>query len=248
MHFLSSTTLLALATTIKALQQGFNYGAIYNNGSCRRYADFKSQFQQASSLANAPGFTSARLYTSIQCGSVNAPIEAIKAALDTNTNLLVGVWASAGQETINNEIAALKTAAKNWPAKMQQRVIGISVGSEDLYRSSALGRASNAGPGATSTQIFSYIGQVRTHLKGTPLEGKKIGHVDTWSAWILGENKNAIDAVDFLGHNGFPYYETNRSNSIQDAKANFLHGLNATESVAGNKSVWVTETGWVSCL
>lgn len=79
MHFLSSAaTLLTLVAAINGQQQGFNYGATNNDGSCRRYEDFHSQFQRASSLPNAPGFTSARLYTSIQCGSDNAPIEAIK--------------------------------------------------------------------------------------------------------------------------------------------------------------------------
>ena len=79
MRFFSSTaTFLALATAINGQQKGFNYGATNNDGSCRKYGDFHAQFTRANSLPNAPGFTSARLYTSIQCGSDNAPIEAIK--------------------------------------------------------------------------------------------------------------------------------------------------------------------------
>lgn len=70
MHFCPlSATLLAFATAVNGLQQGFNYGATNNDGSCRKYEDFHSQFQRASGLANASGFTSARLYTTIQCGS-----------------------------------------------------------------------------------------------------------------------------------------------------------------------------------
>ena len=89
MHFLSSTAaVLALASSISAVQQGFNYGATNNDGSCRAYNDFKSQFNTANSLPNAPGFTSARLYTSIQCGSANAPIEAIKVRRSEPSNAL----------------------------------------------------------------------------------------------------------------------------------------------------------------
>ena len=82
MRFSSSAVgFLAFATAINGQQKGFNYGATNNDGSCRKYQDFHAQFTRANSLPNAAGFTSARLYTSIQCGSDNAPIEAIKVSL-----------------------------------------------------------------------------------------------------------------------------------------------------------------------
>jgi glucan endo-1,3-beta-D-glucosidase len=46
-----------------------------------------------------------------------------------------------------------------------------------------------------------------------------------------------------LGHNSFPYFETTRANSIDQARENFYAGLGQTESVSGGKEVWVTETG-----
>ena len=172
-----------------------------------------------------------------------------QAALDTNTNLLLGLWASSGKATIENEIIALMQAAKNWPTKMKQRVVGISVGSEDLYRNSAQGQANDAGEGATSKQIVSYINQVRTALRGTTLEDKKIGHVDTWTAWMLPTSISTIDAADFLGHNGFPYFENNfPNNSISNALHRFNTALFQTDGVAGGKPVWVTETGWVGLI
>ncbi|KAK3703775.1 hypothetical protein LTR37_014221 [Vermiconidia calcicola] len=244
MHSLSlAAGVLALAGSISAQLQGFNYGAQNADGACRTYDNFNTMFSRAKTLAE-PGFTSARLYTSVQCGSDNAPIEAIKAAIDTQTNLLLGVWASAGQAVIDNEIIALKQAAQNWPAGVKARVKGISVGSEDLYRSSPQGQAAGSDVGANAAQIVSYIKQIRNALKGTALAGVKVGHVDTWTAWTLGENKPVIDAVDFLGHNGFPYFETTKVNTIANAKGQFYDGLGATESVAQGKPVWVTETGW----
>ena len=195
----------ALVAGTSALEKGFNYGALNADGSCGTYWDFHDRFSRSKQLWRAPGFNTARLYTSIQCGSANAPIEAIKAALDTKTNLLLGIWASAGQDVVTNEIIAMKDAAQRWPNQMRTRVKAISVGSEDLYRSSDQGIANNAGVGATADQIVSYIEQVREALKGTALEGKPVGHVDTWTAWVLPENGKVIDSVNWLGHNSFPY-------------------------------------------
>jgi glucan endo-1,3-beta-D-glucosidase len=154
------------------------------------------------------------------------------------------VWASAGQDAVNQEIAALKQAINLWPQDLKTRVIGISVGSEDLYRSSPQGVANNAGVGATSDQIVSYIKQVRTALKGTVLANVKVGHVDTWTAWELPENAKVVNNVDWLGHNSFPYFETTKSNPIGQAKTLFYDGLSHTEGAAKGKPVWVTETGW----
>ena len=239
----SFAALAALATAASAQIQGFNYGATNNDNSCRNYDNFHSQFTRAKNLAQG-GFTSARLYTSIQCGSDNAPIEAIKAAIDTKTNLLLGMWASAGQGTIDNEIIALKQAIKNWGPQLKTRVKGISVGSEDLYRSSAQGQQNNAGVGATPAQINKYIKQVRAAIKGTALAGVPVGHVDTWTAWTLSTTKSVINNCDFLGHNGFPYFETTKPNAIGAAVANFNSGVAQTEGVAAGKPVWITETGW----
>ena len=236
--------MLAFGSAAYAQSKGFNYGATNEDGSCLTYQDFNGRFTRARNLAGAPGFTSARLYTSIQCGSTNAPIEAIKAALDTNTKLLLGVWGSAGQATIDNEIIALKQAVANFPNQMRDLVVGISVGSEDLYRSSPQGVANDAGVGANAGQIADYIGQVRRALQGTTLESVKVGHVDTWTAWILPESAPVIAASDFLGHNSFPYFESTRPNAIGQALDNFNNAVGETERVANGKPVWVTETGW----
>jgi glucan endo-1,3-beta-D-glucosidase len=162
---------------------------------------------------------------------------AIKAAIDTKTNLLLGVWASAGQAAVDNEIIALKQAVSNWGPALKTRVVGISVGSEDLYRSSAQGQANNAGVGATSAQIVKYIKQVRAALKGTPLEGVRVGHVDTWTAWELPENAAVVNAVDWLGHNSFPYFETTKNNPIGQGKNLFFEGLSHTEGASKGKPV-----------
>ncbi|KAK7957771.1 glycoside hydrolase family 17 protein [Apiospora saccharicola] len=241
----NTASLLALAaSTASAQLKGFNYGSTNNDGSCRGYDDFVRFFNQAKTLSGTSGFTAARLYTSVQCGTAADPIAAFRAAIDTQTSILVGLWASAGRASYENELNALLRGVRELGQPLADRIVGISVGSEDLYRSSPQGVANNAGAGATGAEIEGYIGWLRDWVRGTPLESKPVGHVDTWTAWILPENRGAANSANFLGHNSFPYFETTRANSIDQAADNFWSALAQTESVAGGKEVWVTETGW----
>ncbi|KAJ0166417.1 putative glucan endo-1,3-beta-glucosidase eglC [Colletotrichum tanaceti] len=231
-------------TTLAQVQQGFNYGATNEDGSCRGYNDFRSYFETAKGLAGAGAFTSARLYTSIQCGTLNDPISAYQAAIDTDTSILVGLWASAGRGAYENELNSLLRAAEQYGTAFTDRIVGISVGSEDLYRSSPDGVAAKAGLGATGAEIEGYIGWLRDWIRGTALEWKPIGHVDTWTAWVRGENAGVAASVDWLGHNSFPYFESTKPNAIEQAPELFWAGVGSTESVAGGKPVFITETGW----
>ncbi|KAH6638646.1 glucan 1,3-beta-glucosidase-like protein [Truncatella angustata] len=237
-------SLLSLACTVTAQVQGFNYGSTNNDGSCRGYNDYVRFFNEAKNLPGTSGFASARLYTSVQCGTAADPIEAFRAAIDTDTSIVVGLWASAGRAAYENELNALIRGAQQLGTAFTDRIIGISVGSEDLYRSSPQGVANNAGVGATGAEIEGYIGWMRDWIRGTLLETKPIGHVDTWTAWILPENRGVANSVAWLGHNSFPYFETTKPNSIDLAAENFRTAVIQTESVASGKPVWVTETGW----
>jgi glucan endo-1,3-beta-D-glucosidase len=143
-----------------------------------------------------------------------------------------------------NEIAALKTAIDNYGDDLAKLVVGISVGSEDLYRNSVDGVKAKAGLGVNPDEIVSYINQVRSTIAGTKLSGAPIGHVDTWTAWVNGSNSAVIDACDWLGFDGYPYFQNTMANSISDAKALFDEAVGKTEAVAKGKEVWITETGW----
>lgn len=233
---------MAVATS-EAVSQGFNYGATKGDGSVRTQADFETEFRTAKNLVGTDNaFTSARLYTMIQGGSTNGPIEAIPAAIKEKTELLLGLWASGG--TMANEIAALKSAISTYGDDFTKLVVGISVGSEDLYRNSAIGAGSSAGPGLEASELVDYINQVRSAISGTSLSGAPIGHVDTWNAWTNSSNAAAIEAVDWLGFDGYPYFENTKPNSIDDAEGLFQTGVNNLKAAAGDKEVWITETGW----
>lgn len=241
-----SKQLLALALSVAAsdaVYQGFNYGSILADGSGKSQSDFQTEFQTAKNLVGTSGgFTSARLYTMIQGGTANDPIQAIPAAIAEGTSLLLGLWASGNN--IDNEIAALKNAINTYGEPFGKLVVGISVGSEDLYRNSVMGMKRHAGIGTDPDVLVNYIKEVRSAISGTSLSGASIGHVDTWDAWTNSSNAAVIDELDWLGFDGYPYYQSSMANGIDNAKALFDESFAKTQSVSKGKEVWMTETGW----
>jgi glucan endo-1,3-beta-D-glucosidase len=242
------TALLAVAaaTINSAVAQnsvvlGFNAGATTDKGVAKTQQDFEKEFKTAKSLSGAPGsFNTIRLYSNIQSGTTNTPITAFGAAVSTNTKLLLGVWAS-GTDNIDNELAALQAALKQYGSKLADLVVGISIGSEDLYRVSEPGIRNKSGVGNNAETIVKFIKDTRNKLKGGPLANIKVTHVDTWTAWVNSSNKAVIDEVDFLAVNAFPFYEAERDNQISKAGGLLASALSATEGVAGGKDVWITE-------
>jgi glucan endo-1,3-beta-D-glucosidase len=236
---------IALALSIAAVEaahQGFNYGTTKTDGSYNYEADFKTEFQTAKNLVGTSGFTSARLYTMIQGGTTNDPIQAIPAAIASETSLLLGLWTSGGN--VDNEIAALKSAINTYGESFTKLVVGISVGSEDLYRNSVTGAKNKAGVGINPDTLVNYIKQVKSAISGTSLSGASVGHVDTWDAWTNGTNAAVIDEIDWLGFDGYPYYQTTMANGIDQGKSLFDDAVAKTKAVANGKEVWITETGW----
>jgi glucan endo-1,3-beta-D-glucosidase len=151
---------------------------------------------------------------------------------------------SGGQDEVNNEILALTAAIQTYGTSFTDLVVGLSVGSEDLYRNSPTGIENDSGVGANPADVVNYISQVKKALSGTPLSDVSIGHVDTWNAWTNGSNSAVIDAIDWLGVDEYPYFQNTESNSIDDAYSLFWAAYNATAGAAGGKPVWITETGW----
>ncbi|KAI1820295.1 glycoside hydrolase family 17 protein [Xylaria intraflava] len=243
-----SSPVIALAASVGAVDaaasaantgiKGFNYGAFFLNQQAKVQADFVYEFNRAKSLPGTNGWASARLYTMIQWGTASDIVSAIPAAIQTNTKLLLGLWISGGPQAVANEIAALKAAISKYGTQLSNLVVGISVGSEDLYRD-ASGEV-----GTSAAYLLNCINQVRSAVANTPLAGVPIGHVDTYDSFLNGSNSAVIPAIDWVGFDGYPYWETTQANSINDAMFRFYDGYNKTVKLAGNKPVWVTETGW----
>ncbi len=129
-------------------------------------------------------------------------------------------------------------------SSLAKLAVGISVGSEDLYRVSPTGVANSAGVGAQPADIINYIKQVRDVLAGTPLSGVSVGHVDTWTAWVDGGNQGVINACDFIGVDAYPYFQNTMANGISNGKKLMDDAVSATQAAVGGKPVWITETGF----
>lgn len=223
---------------------GFNSGATDDAGKAKTQADFEKEFTTAKTLQGAPGnFTAIRLYSNVQAGTQNTPIAAFPAAISTNTKLLLGVWAS-GTDNVDGELSALSAAVKQYGNKLTDLVIGISVGSEDLYRVSADGITAKAGVGNSAENVVKFIKDTRSKLANTPLAKIPLTHVDTWTAWVNTSNKAVIDNIDFVSVNAFPFYQSNVDNKIANAGSLLNSAVTAVEGVAQGKDVWITETGW----
>ncbi|KAL8962220.1 MAG: hypothetical protein Q9183_005187 [Haloplaca sp. 2 TL-2023] len=233
-----------LATASAQVYQGFNYGSVFTNNAPITRQNYVDLFTTARNLQGTSGFTSARLFTTIQAGTTNSPIEAIPAATDTDTQLLLGIFLSATDEQFNNEVTALQSAITQYGQSFVDRVIGISVGSEDLYRISPTGIENMSNPGEGPDAVVRRINQVRQALSGTIMDGKPIGHVDTWTAYINSSNAAVIEACDFIGTDAYPYFQNTQENSIENGADLFFDAYNATVAVAQGKPVWITETGW----
>ncbi|KAI0483890.1 glycoside hydrolase superfamily [Xylaria cf. heliscus] len=224
---------------------GFNSGAMKTDQSAKFKADFLAEFNTAQNLKGAPGkFDAVRLYTNIQAYSTNDPIEAFEAAVETKTKILLGLWTS-GTDSIDNEMTALKSGLSKFGKDLADLIIGVSIGSEDLYRVSVTGLKNDPdGVGAGPDVITKFIKEFKDNFADSDIASVPIGHVDTWDAWTNGTNKAVIDAVDWIGVDEYPYYEDGKGNDIKNSGTLFDNAYDATIGAAGGKPVWVTETGY----
>lgn len=219
-------TLAALAAALpfsQAFYKGMNIGANNPDGSCKTQQQWTDAFNK---LKNTPQhITSVRLYASSDCGTL---LNAVPAALSTGTKILVGIWTEDAAH-YNAEKEALKAAIT---AHGHDWIIAISVGSEDLYRK-------DTSPGALAKQIYDVRGMVRA--MGVQAE---VGHVDTWTIWVNDNNKEVIQASDFIGLDAYPYWQ---NVTIGDAYVTFWDAVDKTRAQVNNVSpgkwVWITETG-----
>lgn len=218
----SSTSSTGGTPSTGGVHKGYNYGAETNNGP----TDFATELAAAQKLT--PGFNSARLYTMIEYGTTDTPSSAFEAAINTSTTLLLGIWCSSGQGIVTNELNALAAAVKKYP-NLNDYVVGISVGSEDIFRGPGNG-------GASAATIISYISQTKTAMKTAGVSWQ-LGHVDTANIWTGSDGASVIDVIEWIGADVYPYYSSGSPSSLSDFTA-------GTSVIHSSKPVWVTETGW----
>lgn len=222
-----SATIAALAASIPfttAYYKGFNVGANNEDGSCKTTDQWATAFNKLKALPQ--GITSVRLYASSDCNTLEY---AVPAALETGIQILVGIWTEDSAHYAAEKQAlldAINAHGSDW-------ILAVSVGSEDLYRK-------DTDANTLAQQVYDVRGMIRQF--GIEAE---VGHVDTWTAWVDSANDAVIEACDFVGMDGYPYWQ---DASIDDAYNVFFtsydNTLNHVNSVKSGVWVWITETGW----
>ncbi|KAF4548783.1 putative glycosyl hydrolases family 17 protein 2 [Elsinoe fawcettii] len=216
--------LTAFLPSASAALRGFNFAANNQDGSCKTIDQWKDAFTR---MKKSPGpFNAARLYASSDC---NTLANAVPAAMALKTKILVGVWTQ-DDNHFNAEKQALLNAIRDFGSSW---IVAVSVGSEDLYRK-------EADPNVLAQKIYDVRGMINAQGVYVP-----VGHVDTWTAWVDPANDVVTKACDFVGLDGYPYFEAAR---IDQAAKVFMKSVRRTRSHTGSVKpgiqVWVTETGW----
>lgn len=223
---LAAGLLLLTAQASALTYKGFSLGANRADGACKYTADWKKDFQTIKSWNK--GFNAVRLYACSDCNTLGKAVPAAKA---TGIKILVGVWAT-DDAHFGREKAALLSAIK---AHGTDWIAAISVGSEDLYRK-------DISPQKLATQIYDVRGMVRQYNKNL-----RVGHTDTWTAWVDGANDVVTKASDIAISNGFPYWQ---GVNIKDAlrlktfQNSYWDVKRRVNQVHPGIEIWVGETGW----
>lgn len=232
---------LLLNAAVSAVHTGFNYGAFWGNpANVKKGADFRNSFNFARNLRTGTPFNSARLFTCKTQGTTDDPTEALDAAVETNVSLLLGFWTTPAKrgdpikDLIDQELSALAKGFEKHGMKLSDLVIGLSVGSEDVYRF----EDSPEEVGVPAKDISAAIATVKEAMKGPKfadyMKGKPIGHVDTAKHVV-------VDGADFYGMTAYPYWN---KESAEKGKDSFLGSLDNVKQRAGSTPVWIAEMGW----
>ncbi|KAH7408604.1 hypothetical protein DE146DRAFT_752730 [Phaeosphaeria sp. MPI-PUGE-AT-0046c] len=204
---------LLLTPAVSTVYTGFNYGAFWGVPSnVKKAADFRDNFDLARNLNTGTPFNSARLFTCKMQGTIDTPTEAFDAA----------------------ELSALAKGFKKHGKNLSDLVIGLSVGSEDVYRF----EDSPDEVGVSAKEISAAIGSVKEALKGPQfagyMQGKPVGHVDTAKHVV-------IEGASFYGMTAYPYWN---KEPIEKAKDSFFGSLDNVKRRAGNTPIYIAEMGW----
>lgn len=235
MYLQTPLLLLALVSNAAAYWRGINIKDNLADGvTCKTQSDWTTAFNL---MKNLPGtkygsFNSARLYAAYECRTLQ---NAVPAALNTNTKLLVGIDPELNYAQEKGALLdAVNKHGWSW-------IAAISVGSEDIYRGQT-----------DAVSITSKVKDVRGMLASIPgyTTAIKIGHVDTNDIWFdtSAPTLALIRACDFIGADIYPYFQTTANNSVENAPVLFDAGIAQLKTAiakAGSKAtIWVTETGW----
>lgn len=216
------TIALSFAGLVKALpieSRGVSSlnGVTYTARNSDGSCQSASEITAAVKLMKTSGINKIRTYAQ-ECESLPNILKAIKQI--GGMSVLPGVWID-GTSNDDAEITRLQKVLNT--ADNLDAITGILVGNEVIFNNLM-----------SSSQLVDKINAVKKISKGI-----KVGSAEIDSTYT----SDLMAASDFAGVNIHPYFS---SASIKDAYSNLNQRYINFKKTAGNKQVYITETGWPS--
>ncbi|OQS06004.1 glucan 1,3-beta-glucosidase, partial [Thraustotheca clavata] len=222
----------ALATAMDFRLYGLNYnsrqGPDWDPSKCKTQDQIASDMVKIKKIADR-----VRIYSLVDCSQGKMVLAAAKKA---ELKVWLGMWIT-DQKTFDAEMTELKSLVS--AGSVDANVIGIHVGSENLYRKDMspeqVSNMFNNSPNA-----ISFMKSVKTYLASQsiniPVSIADI--IDT-----LVQYPTVLDAVDIIQANEFPFWEPAK---VDTAMINFKKKYDTLVAVAKGKTIQIGETGWAS--
>jgi exo-beta-1,3-glucanase (GH17 family) len=215
-------------TAVPVQLYGINYntrkGADWQPASlkCETYLEVKTDLTLLSRITNR-----IRILSLTDCGQGELVLGIAK---ELGLQVWLGIWVSADPNVFDMEVAALQDLlSRGW---IDDTVLGISVGSESIYRKEV-----------TIDESIALEDQVKQILVDAGRDDVLVSICDIAPTYQY--NSQLVTAIDIVVVNSFPFWE---AIDINDATDYLLEEINPIESVAASqgKRLIMGETGWPS--
>ncbi|OLL22949.1 Glucan 1,3-beta-glucosidase, partial [Neolecta irregularis DAH-3] len=215
---------------------GFNVGQQKPDGTCKSADDYAADFNRI----YGPDKVFKIFSPTDSCGQ-NSLFPLLDAAKQADGKVLVGLWA------VGSGFDAEKRAL--WDAVQVfggERIVGVVVGSESLYRSQFQG-TNEITPQELANRIYDVKGMIQGDKSsgGLGLPHIPVGTADTWNALVDGRNTVVLQALNTVWVNAFPYWQ---GYAIENGPQALFDAINSVKSALSapnpSASIAVGETGW----
>jgi len=204
--------------------RGVNYGFQMAAGNCPPYEWVLRDFEIIATYAQG-----VKIFSLIACDGAEY---ALRASQTTGLKIFFGMNAD---DDFPREMAKLQQVAGMFPGLTP--VIGVTVGSENLYRDN-----SPSGGQLTSdlaARLANQITQVQGLLRSIGASQIPVTHTDVF----FKQPQEILDVADILMFNAFSFWE-GVSVENGDAIRIFIEHYNHMKFIGNGKTIWIGETGW----
>lgn len=225
--------IVLLASSVAAVGElAFDLGVQAKSGDCKTADDYAADFK-----ALSPYTKKVRIYSAQKCNGLEILGKAAEAA---GFSYYIGVW----PDTSDSFSADKSTLSSVLPLLSASNILGVTVGSEALYRKDMTASA--------LADAISEVKQLLSGLKdkdGNSYSSIQVGTVDSWNVLVDSANSEVIKTADMVFANAFSYWQgqvmNNASYSFVDDIMQALQVIQTTKGTT-NIDFWVGETGWAT--